>query len=416
MLTNSLKKSQNTFYCENCDYNTCIKNNYNKHILTRKHEMLTGCLQKNLCKNGKKYTCECCNFITSDKYDYNKHLMTRKHFINNSNTKKSEHEYICDKCDYKTTNKSDYNKHLRTRKHKLTLNEISNIPSYICNVCNSSYTTRQSLWRHKKKCNLNNNNDYIHNENNSNDNVNNKYSNNISNILNEATIDNDNITLNKTFLMEILKQNQDFKEMMIEQTHEFKNQFINYNNIILELSQKENTTITNNHTTNNSFNLNIFLNEKCKDALNLKDFINSIVISNEDLEFVGEHGYTIGFTQKLLHELKQLDIYKRPIHCTDIKREVIHVKEDDKWDKDINDNEKIKQMINTIAYKSFKMIAKWQQEHPECEILDSHEYKIWMDITRNTLNSGDKNNKKLDEILKNIARCVYIDKYNEAIK
>ena len=377
-----MKKNVKKYVCIICDYNSNNSYDYDKHITTRKHIFLTT----NAKNNTKHYSCINCDFYTSKTYDYNKHILTRKHaFLTNFD--QTNNMYNCNLCEFSTPSKQEYEKHFIQNIH------ISNKDKHVCNYCNKIYKSRQSLWYHKTKCGVNNNN------------INNNH-NNISSAphVNENINKDSNIIINNAIFMELLKQNQEFKEIMLEQ-----------NSKIIELTNRENNIITTNNTTNNNnFNLNIFLNEKCKDAINLKEFIESIDISNEDLEYVGNHGYVIGFTQKLLNELKQLDVYKRPIHCTDIKREVIHVKEDDIWEKDSGEHEKMRQMIDSVAYKGFRNIAKWQKEHPESEILDSQDYKRWIEITKHVLNAENKNkNKKTEEILKNIAKYVYVDKMKE---
>jgi hypothetical protein len=207
-------------------------------------------------------------------------------------------------------------------------------------------------------------------------------------------------------LTQLVKQNQEFQTMLLEQHKELAEK-------IEELSK-----VKNNVTINNNFNLSVFLNEYCKDALNINEFANSIQISLKDLEYVGMYGYVEGITKILLNGLKQLDLYKRPLHCTDIKREVIHIKGDDnKWDTD-NENQKVKHLICKVANKNVSMVSKWQEANPEYEDFDSRMYKLWSKIIKESINVGKNSDKNDKFVLHNLAKNVYLDrkKLGEQIK
>ena len=324
------------------------------------------------------FICNNCNYITTNKKDYNKHLLTKKHKLTLDGI-----NFQCNKCCYITKCNQDYEKHLSSKKHKSNNGEQTNIVNdYSCKKCNKYYANRQSLWRHSKNC------IYIEE--------------NEENQLDE----NESIVVNKNTFIELLKQNNEFKDFILEQNKEFNNRFIEQNNKIIELSQKENIV----YNTTNHFNLNFFLYEKCKDAINMKEFIESIKLDFEDLEYVGCHGYIDGITKIFIDELKQLDLYKRPIHCTDLKREIIHIKEDNEWIKDNEEHTNIKKVVEYVADKNLKMLALWQKEHPESAILDSRMYNMWLNIAKHSINPMDKYDKNNMEVVRNIVKNVYINK------
>jgi hypothetical protein len=225
-------------------------------------------------------------------------------------------KYCCEMCDYNTNNKKDFIKHNSTRKHLILKNPNEKIPikeerKIVC-ICGNIYKHMSSLCHHKKKCPK----------------VLNAFE--LSRDVDEEEIVNeilskDDKVLNASLLFEIVKQTNEFKSLLVEQ-----------NNKINELAV-QNTMIQNNitnNTTNNSFNLNVFLNEKCKDALNLVDFVNSLQLKLNDFEATGRLGYVEGISKIIVNGLKQMDVHKRPIHCTDVKRETMYIKDQDKWAKE----------------------------------------------------------------------------------
>jgi hypothetical protein len=287
--------------------------------------------------------------------------------------------FCCEKCNYNSSNKKDYNKHLLTRKHKNTDNQLTftdeksqKTPSFICD-CGNEYKHRQSLFNHKKKC-LKSKEEPIEESNN--------------------------------VILELLKQNQEFKDLIIEQ-----------NKQIFELAGKVGNTVnntTNNTTnnTNNNFNLQFFLNEQCKDALNIMDFINQLQLKTSDLDMVGRLGYTEGISKLFIRGLKELDLFKRPIHCSDLKREVLYVKDKDSWEKDNDEKKKMKNAIKYIAAKNFKQIHEWQEENPDSSDYDSKKNTDYNQIVLHSMGGAtveeDENN--YNKIIRNVAKEVTIDK------
>jgi len=298
---------------------------------------------------------------------------------------KSSKIFLCEKCDYNTSRSSQYERHLLTQKH-LRIQMDSQEPSiHKCN-CGNSYKYRQGLVKHKKKCSQKQ----------------------LENSIVPADLKNTDV------ILELIKQNQEFKTMLIEQqqqNNENQNKLINK---VVELS-REPVVINNNNngniTQNNNqkFNLQFFLNDTCKDAITMKQFIDNIQISFEDLENVGKNGYVKGISDIVLQKLKTLDITKRPIHCTDLKREVIYLKEEDAWNKDDKENSKLKNAIKTVENKNWKKIPEWQNENPQVMVLDSPQYIMREKILRNVC--GNENPEKLREkVIKVIAKDTIVEK------
>jgi hypothetical protein len=216
--------------------------------------------------------------------------------------------------------------------------------------------------------------------------------------------------------LEILKQNSELAtknselcELVLTMCKENKD----LHKILLEQNANSVGNITNNTTINNMnhFNLNVFLNEHCKDAINLNTFINDLVITVEDYEQTGKLGYVENLSRILINGLKQLDVYKRPIHCTDIKRETIYIKENDKWDKDNEKNEKIMGVVETIAERNLKTFPKWAALHPNHRELDSIDNKKCLELYKAALGSESPEDlgKEHNKIVKNVLKTVTID-------
>ena len=301
---------------------------------------------------------------------------------------KIEEIYTCVKCNFICSKKSNYNAHILTRKHKMALNETkvkqNNLfcISCICPTCNETFNSRTTLWRHKKKCRKNAENS-THSE----------YANN-----NQQPAE----------IIEIIKQNSDFKELIIEQNKLIQEQ----NKSIMELASKTqgNTTI-NNTTHNEKFNLNFFLNTTCKDAMNLSEFIENITIDFKEIENIGKDGYVSGMTNMILSRIKDLDITKRPLHCTDIKREIMYIKDNDQWCKDTPENNKLRNMITIVAKQNYTVLPLWREQNPECNISDHPRYQLGIDMMRNILGDVGSDQIKLDnKVIKNIAKHIIVNK------
>jgi hypothetical protein len=316
--------------------------------------------------------------------------------------------YHCKTCDYITCKTSSYKKHLLTAKHKKLINVNTLEPEksssdFLCQICNKSYRSRVGLWKHNKKC--------IEKP-----------------IENTIAIPN---AITPELLMSIFKQNQDIQNLLVEQNKINQLALIeqqkrntesqhNQNKLVekvIELSKEPKIVNNGNMTQNNNqkqFNLQFFLNDTCKDAITIQQFINNIQISLEDLESVGRNGFVKGISDIVLKQLNTLDVTKRPIHCTDLKREVIYLKEEDAWNKDDKDNTKLKNVIRIVEDKNWRKIPEWQQENPDVTVLDSPAYNMRDKIMRNIC--GNENPEKLREkVVKVLAKETIVERDNSTI-
>ena len=301
----------------------------------------------------------------------------------NKKVPKSAGKFFCNHCDFTCCKESNYNSHLLTRKHKILTNPNEKVPKnadkiYACD-CGKKYKHMSSLCNHKKNCL------------------------GVKNIQTEQTVvttENNSKLDHESLIHELMKQNTEFKTMLIEQ-----------NTKIMELA-KEGKYITNNTTNNNNFNLNFFLNEQCKDALNIMDFINQLQLNTTDLDMVGRLGYTEGISKLFIRGLKELDIFKRPIHCSDLKREVLYVKDKDAWEKDNDEKNKMKTAIKYVAAKNFKQINEWKEDNPESNDYDSKRHMDYHQIVIHSMGGATKeeDEKYYNKIIKNVAQEVTIDK------
>uniref|UniRef100_A0A6C0KUJ4 C2H2-type domain-containing protein n=1 Tax=viral metagenome TaxID=1070528 RepID=A0A6C0KUJ4_9ZZZZ len=323
-------------------------------------------------------------------------MRTSLHNLQNFQVSSEKKSYECKKCDYITSRKSSIDTHNKSKKHILNalndsciiLNE--NSANYSCKICNKTYKNRSGLWYHSQKC-INIEKDNDKNKESEKDKEKDKKS---------CQLNSENL-MNANVICELIKQNNEFKTLLIEQ-----------NNKIMEIA-KCNTNITNNTTTNNNqkFNMNFFLNEQCKGALDIMDFVNSLKVQLSDLENTGNVGYVKGISNIFVRGLKELDIYKRPIHCSDLKREVMYVKDNDVWEKD-EDKKKIKKVIQNIAHKNFKQINDWVEENPESKDIQTKKHDQYMRIICKCTGGIDIAEDEFfyNKIISNVAKEVQIDK------
>jgi hypothetical protein len=299
-------------------------------------------------------------------------------------TQKNSNKFECIYCHFNCCNKNDYNRHILTRKHKILSNTTEknskNLDGFICH-CGKEYKHHSSLWNHKKKC-----------------------------IQKEKTEEEENIiepenNISPEMILNIIQQNQEFKDLLLEQ-----------NKLIIELSKNSSTTNINNsmnNSNNKSFNLNVFLNETCKDAMNIMDFVDSIKIQLSDIESIGELGYVNGMSKLIIKHLNALDENMRPVHCSDPKRDSLYVKDKNVWEKEDPDNKKIKKAIKYISNKNICALPEWRLKYPDCIYSDSLKSDQYNHIVLEAMGgSGDNDEEKADKIVKKIAKVVTIDKNN----
>ena len=315
-----------------------------------------------------KFRCEYCDYTGVTRQNYNKHITTRKHLILQNPPKSSKMTYEnisinpdnfrCDGCDYTGKTIQNYNKHILTRKHKLLPNPPKSSQMVFSCVCGKEYKHRQTLSAHKKKCPEFNNNrcDKPKNE-------------IVTVLLEQNTMFQELILKNEEEKNEILRINQEEKKELLRRNEEQQTQMMDLQKQFLEAIKNGSlgNTINNNNNTNtqnNQFNLQFYLNETCKDAINLDEFLESIQLTSQDYVNTGEVGFITGLTDIFRKELHKLEPHNRPLQCTDVKREVIYVKENDKWAKDI-ENKKTKNIVRRIDLSYQRMMYQWMKENPE---------------------------------------------------
>ena len=352
-----------------------------------------------------KYECKCCNYNTGRKSDFTKHISTAKHinYIKIESLELNGIKKLSDNNNLNENNNCDY----------LSVNNIQkNIKiKHICSQCNIEFKTQSGLWKHKKKCVLiNNQEDELQN-----------------------TLKNTAIT--PELFIEVLKKSQELQNVIIEQNKELQNKLfeketelqnrllekdnilIEQNNKIIELANKNPTNI-NSHNTNNQFNLQFFLNETCKDAMNIVDFVNSLKLTTDDFETTGRLGFIEGISRIFIKELKKLETEKLPIHCTDFKRETVYIKDNNIWEKENEEKQKLKWAIDAIAQLNLNQVQNWQQEYPQCKENNTKENEHFFKLAAVALGGRgkDEEDKYRDKIMKNVLKEVIIDKHYKPLK
>ena len=296
-------------------------------------------------------------------------------------------DFFCNLCDYKCIKKSDWLRHQQTIKHtsRLEGNKMETFgakkaPSFICN-CGKKYTTRAGLWKHKKICS--------------------------NNLIKQTIEENEpaDLVINKELIMMILKQNQD----ILKENSELKHMMMDTHNQMFKVIENGTHNITNSH--NKTFNLNMFLNETCKNAMNITDFVDSLQLQISDLENVGEIGYIEGISNIIIKNLNALDITERPIHCTDKKRETMYIKDEDKWEKEDENKAKLHKLVKKISNKNINLISEFQKMHPEYRKCSSKYADQYNKIVIESMGGkGDNDYEKEEKIIKRVAKEVFIDK------
>jgi hypothetical protein len=311
-------------------------------------------------------------------------------------TSKNEQTYFyCENCDYKCSKKFNWTRHLLTSKHLMEINgndfgaktsKKGQIYEYICEKCNKLFQTNAGLWKHKLKDNCLKNNSIVEEKN------------EVINLYKNTINDKDEL------IITLLKQNAELIKGQQDMLVKISENGINNNNS----NYSNNTTHTNSH--NKAFNLQFFLNETCKEAMNIGEFIESIKMELCDLENIGEVGYIEGISNIIVKNLKELDITKRPVHCTDKKRETIYIKDENKWEKDENKTQMHK-LIKRVVSKNVKMFAKFKEAHPDCLTYHSKYSEQYNKIIYESMGGkGDDDHEKNEKIIKNVLKEVVVDK------
>ena len=294
-------------------------------------------------------------------------------------TRKVRKLFECKLCDYNTCRKSQYERHIITPKHLNAIKLAKNVEGdksqkkYSCDFCNTQYHHYSSMHRHKKNCSK------------------------------RAVLESEG-----SFLKKLIKQN----EKLILENNEFKTLMMDF----LKNPPKQETVIHHTENTmmnsnNKQFNLQFFLNETCKNAMNITDFVDSLEIKSNELEDLGKLGYVQGISNIFIRGLKELDETERPLHCTDKKRETLYTKECDNWEKEDVDKSRVKKIVKEIAHKNFKRIPDWKEANPLSEDSSSKKHIEYMQILNQVMTGiTPEDDAGINKIIKKVAQEVYIDK------
>lgn len=304
---------------------------------------------------------------------------------------KNRKVYRCEYCDYSTSNCFDFNKHTKTIKHSqsglsMAIDDFSMVcdkkiatKSFQCLTCNKVYKDNSGLWKHKKKCSPCRKTEDDHK---------------LAVLTNQITPE---------LVLSVLQQNKELTDLVLEQ-----------NKTIMEMAKNtQYSTINSNNinSNNKTFNLNVFLNETCKDAMNMTDFVDSLQLQLSDLENVGKLGFVEGISNIIVKHLQALDIHKRPVHCADKKREIIYIKDENKWERDSAEKNKMRKVIKRVVFKNQRLLPKFKEAHPGCNFSESQYSDQYSKLVIEAMGGmGNTETEKENQIIKNIAKEVVIDK------
>jgi len=303
--------------------------------------------------------------------------------LGNQKLAKTCNEFYCSLCDYSTSRKSSYFTHIQTIKHKsVTMETFGNqklaktCKPIFCDICLKMFKNRSGLWKHNQKCNMS-----------------------INSIDNEQNNDNslklEDLT-DKQMIFQLLTQNQELQKTIIELTKQGINNYNSHNNI---------------NSNNKTFNLQVFLHETCKNAMNISEFVSSIKPTLEDLENVGRVGYVEGISKIIINKLNNTELTERPIHCSDLKREVLYIKNDNnEWNKEDDDKPLLTKAIKQIANENIKNITEWQKKYPGCTNSDSRKNDLYLNIVSNSMcgSTKEETNKNINKIISKVSKKVAI--------
>jgi hypothetical protein len=300
----------------------------------------------------------------------------------NGNVKIS-HIFECKLCQYNTSKKSNYNQHLLSAKHKKAENgnivskmetvSINQVNDHKCIKCGHHYASRSGLWKHSAKCSP-----------------------------------KDNTQL----FIDLIKKDDDVKWFLMEQNK----QLVEQNNKLMDILQSKTTNVTTNNITNtnsnNNFNLNLYLNDTCKDAINISDFVDSLVLSINDLEETARIGYANGISKIFINGLQKMDVCKRPLHCSDVKRNTLYIKNENQWIKETEEKPILTKAIKQVANKNIKNIFEWQKNNPDYNDPDSKQNDQYNQIICETMSGSckEEQTQNYEKIVKNISKQVIIEK------
>ena len=417
------------YECINCDYKTVRKNNFDKHLNSKIHENTQKTINKKcLIENDKNkiiYECLSCKNIFYSKRKYLIHSLncnstndvvnidTNKIMVSATNViEKDENKqdiYYCEICDYTCYHKCNYNRHLLTKKHLNETTRTDNVKTehkniYICSICNfecskkSNYNIHLSSKKHiqnMKEPEVENN----------------------KNTMNIESFKNEVITTLMTQFSYVLEENnksilaEQTKVMIESQTKLMDEQQNKMNKMITDIANKpiNNITNNNNQTNNQQFNMNLFLNETCKDAMNLSEFLENMQVSMEDMEKTGELGFAKGMSRIIMNNLNAIDVCKRPIHCSDVKRETLYVKNNGVWEKETEERKRTKEIIYKVSCLNTRQLLKWR-DLPRNKGYEKSDHKKNDEFTKLVMEIHKLREEEIDKVITTVSKHVAIDK------
>jgi hypothetical protein len=304
------------------------------------------------------------------------------------NSSNSPTKFECEICDYRCSKINDYTKHLLTRKHLKLTNGDEKVAQkeFICDYCEKIYISRNGLWKHKKTCKPQEPADE-------------------KEMFGLLLKDN---TEFKNLVLEVMKNNTELQK----QNHELQKQNQDLNKQVLDVYIHKQPVHINSHNNshNKTFNLQFFLNEQCKDAMNIMDFVNSVTLQLSDLESVGKLGYVEGISNIMIKKLNEMDIYKRPVHCSDAKRETLYVKDNNIWEKENATHSKLRRAIKYISKKNSDLLLTWSNQHPASKNIHSKQNEEYMKMIYQAMGGVGDVEENENKIIKKISKMVLIEK------
>ena len=305
--------------------------------------------------------------------------------ISDNSPPKKSYLYNCEICVFHSSNKKDFKRHTETMKHVRNTtqgffdNFTPNNVKHVCTQCGKSYKETSGLWRHGKKCKMQTTN---------------------SDIINEDLAD-------KELILQILKQNSE----LIKENSEFKLLMMEQHKSMMEFANTSSYNTTNNNN-NNNFNINMYLNTTCKNAINIMDFVGQLKVSIKDLEETSRLGYSEGISKIFINGLKQLNVTDRPIHCSNGKKETLYIKDNNAWNKETSEKVILTNAIKHVAHKNIKQISEWIKIHPDYNDVNSKTNDMYLKIVSNAMNGSteEESLKNINKIISNVAKETVIQK------
>jgi hypothetical protein len=377
-MAESSEKKCSKYACEFCDYYTSKKSSYKSHVLTAKHKNQQ--IQQNQQKNNALFYCEICDYTTDKKCNYDSHILTAKHKIQQT-SKKNMPSFYCEICEYITDKKCNYESHILTAKHKKQQNQREIMPTFCCDECDYETYNKTNYESHMLTCSFKN----------------------IQEFVQPPSID-------KELILSLIKNNSEVMNALVQ----FTQQSQNHQSALLEVIKNgtHNNIMTNSN--NKTFNIQVFLNETCKNAMNFSDFVQGIQTDLNDVEYVGKNGYVNGISNILIRNIQNMKVEERPLHCTDEKRETIYIKENDKWEiEDLSlDDNKMLQLVRDVSLMNAKNVHKWRDIYPQCLLPYSDKTDQYNYIVHEALGGDTKytTKQKEEKIISKILKSIKIDK------